>query len=124
MKFLLIMKYSVIVVVALYSLTVSSYPIPAGQIIKYSLPSKYFNRSNSTANSLYDVLSQIHYGGKGDATSKVEQPVDQTTELTTIFDEIVKVKDVATTLAAEMDVTDSNESLEVNLFTHFIVINC
>ena len=47
-----------------------SFPLPAGQTIKYRVSSKYFNRLNNTSDtavenssSLYNLLSQIHFGG-------------------------------------------------------------
>lgn len=47
-----------------------SFPLPAGQTIKYRVSSKYFNRANNTSatavensSSLYNLLSQIHFGG-------------------------------------------------------------
>jgi hypothetical protein len=42
-----------------------SLPLPAGQVIKYRVSSKYFNRNNVTSedNSLYNLLTQIHYNG-------------------------------------------------------------
>lgn len=47
------------------------FPLPAGQIVKYRVPTKFFTQSGETAqdgggsnsSSLYDFLSQIHYGG-------------------------------------------------------------
>lgn len=42
-------------------------PIPAGQIVKYRVPNKFFASKNVTApsasDSLYSLLTQIHYGG-------------------------------------------------------------
>lgn len=56
--------------VALYyvALNVNCLPLPAGQIVKYRVPSKYFNQPHETkedTSSLYDLLTQIHYGGEG-----------------------------------------------------------
>jgi hypothetical protein len=50
-------------------------PIPSDKIIKYRVSSKYFNRSNGTlteeenSNSLYNLLTQIHFGGEGSNNS-------------------------------------------------------
>lgn len=42
-------------------------PLPAGQIVKYRVPSKFFSKPNVTvqegSDSLYNLLTQIHYGG-------------------------------------------------------------
>ncbi|KAG5677426.1 hypothetical protein PVAND_007184 [Polypedilum vanderplanki] len=42
-------------------------PLPSGQIIKYRVPSKYFNLKNETSNDLYNLLTKIHFG---DATTQ------------------------------------------------------
>lgn len=108
-----------LVVVALCNLCVQSYPLPAGQIIQYSVSSKYFNRDNS--NSLYNVLSQIHYGGNAVSSSAtlppqsvVEHAAETTTSTNSNENEMVK-NDETTMTSMVMDVTNSNESPEVNL---------
>lgn len=54
------------VIFTLFLSQYQTFPIPSGQIIKYRVSSKYFNRQNITStssdNSLYQLLSQIHYG--------------------------------------------------------------
>lgn len=59
------MKYLLLLTVAIQ--IANGLPLPAGQIVKYRVPSKYFSKPNETAqessNSLYSFLSQIHYGG-------------------------------------------------------------
>lgn len=62
------MKYLLLLTVAIQiASNANGLPLPAGQIVKYRVPSKYFNKENETAqessSSLYDFLSQIHYGG-------------------------------------------------------------
>lgn len=62
------MKYYLFLTVAIQiALNADCLPFPAGQIVKYRVPSKYFNGPGETAqessNSLYDLLTQIHYGG-------------------------------------------------------------
>lgn len=61
----------------LFALVISqckSLPLPVGQIVKYRVSSKYFNRLNYTSvaaensNSLYNLLSQIHYGKEASTT--------------------------------------------------------
>lgn len=62
------MKYFLWITLALQiALLADCMPLPAGQIVKYSVPSKFFNRSNVTSEQnsdpLYNLLTQIHYGG-------------------------------------------------------------
>lgn len=68
-----------------------SFPIPSGQIIKYRVSSKYFNRQNdtssSTDSSLYQLLSQIHYGTKEPSTSEAPSTIVNE-EVTTISNEL------------------------------------
>lgn len=63
-----------------------SFPLPAGQVVKYRVSSKYFNRLNNTSaatavensSSLYNLLSQIHYGGnKAPSTEQVTTIVNE-----------------------------------------------
>lgn len=46
-----------------------SRPLPAGQIIKYRVSSKYFTRKNETSNELYNLLTQIHFGDATQTTA-------------------------------------------------------
>lgn len=67
------MKYLLLLTVALQIATnANGLPLPAGQIVKYRVPSKFFNQQNQTAqessSSLYNFLSQIHYGGSSSPT--------------------------------------------------------
>lgn len=62
------MKYLLLFTVAIQiAFNANGLPFPAGQIVKYRVPSKYFSKPNETAqegsSSLYNILSQIHYGG-------------------------------------------------------------
>lgn len=62
------MKYLLLLTVAIQiAFNANGLPLPAGQIVKYRVPTKYFNKQNETAqegsSSLYSFLSQIHYGG-------------------------------------------------------------
>jgi hypothetical protein len=62
-------------IVAEFASNINGLPVPVGQIIKYRVPSKYFKRNETSfgmmsstsnaegSNSLYDFLSQIHFGG-------------------------------------------------------------
>lgn len=64
-----------------------SFPLPAGQIIKYRVSSKYFNRPNGTSvaaensSSLYNLLTQIHYGD-GSSSNSNKAP-SETSAITT-----------------------------------------
>lgn len=48
---------------------INCFPIPGQQVVKYRVSNKFFNTPNSNENSkqnsnaLYNLLSQIHYGG-------------------------------------------------------------
>lgn len=61
------MKFWVLLAVAFE--VALGFPLPAGQIVKYRVPTKFFTQPGETAqegggsSSLYDFLSQIHYGG-------------------------------------------------------------
>lgn len=61
------MKFLLFVTVVKFILYVDCLPLPAGQIVKYRVPSKFFTQPNVTAqkgsDSLYNLLTQIHYGG-------------------------------------------------------------
>jgi hypothetical protein len=67
MNYILLLTTIVVEIV----LNINGLPIPVGQIIKYRVPSKYFNRNETSmgiisstsegSNSLYDYLSQIHF---------------------------------------------------------------
>lgn len=79
-----------------------SLPIPSGQVIKYRVSSKYFSRPNDTSstadNSLYQLLSQIHYGPKEQPTSEAPSAI---------------VSEEVTTLASELhlgDISSDNKS--------------
>jgi hypothetical protein len=68
------MKYLLLLTVAIQiASNANGLPLPAGQIVKYRVPSKYFNQQNETAqessSSLYNFLSQIHYGGSSPAAT-------------------------------------------------------
>lgn len=61
------MKFCLILAIAFE--VALGFPLPAGQIVKYRVPTKFFTQPGETAqegggsSSLYDFLSQIHYGG-------------------------------------------------------------
>ena len=100
------------IVVILCSLSVQSLPLP--DVIQYSVPSKFFNQNGSKSSSFYDILKQIHFGGGSTAEStSSSSSLDHVT--TTISSEKVDTKnDEPTMTPVEMDVTNSNESPEVN----------
>jgi hypothetical protein len=66
-------------------------PLPAGQVIKYRVSSKYFSRNNATTSnehsrdSLYSLLTQIHYG------DAAQQPQMTTIEPATTTNEYPEV---------------------------------
>lgn len=73
------MKYSLLlltVAIIDFALNVNGLPVPVGQIIKYRVPSKYFNQDGTSttlataaaegSNSLYDFLLHKHFGAGGD----------------------------------------------------------
>lgn len=68
-----------------------SFPIPTGQIIKYRVSSKYFNRQNATAsstdNSLYQILSQMHYGTKEPSTIEPPTTLSESEQVSTVINE-------------------------------------
>jgi len=100
------------IVVILCSLSVQSFPLP--DVIQYSVPSKFFNQNGSKANSFYDILKQIHFGG-GSAAEPTSSSSSLDHVATTISNEKVDTKnDEPTITPVEMDVTNSNESPEVN----------
>lgn len=112
-----------IVIFTLFLSQCQSLPIPAGQIIKYRVSSKYFNRQNdtssSTDNSLYQLLSQIHYGTKDSLTG--EEPSTVVSEqVTTIANEIPleQHEDVVTTVINDI----ANEYPEVIFFLFLITL--
>lgn len=82
-------------------------PLPgSGEIIKYRVSSKYFNRANGTTqndghskNSLYNLLSQIHYGGSATQSLNHDNDMNNKSEGTT--------EEIAT------EATTTNESPEV-----------
>lgn len=83
------MKHFLVLFTLLFS-QYQSLPIPTGQIIKYRVSSKYFNRPNdtssSTDNSLYQLLSQMHYGTK--EPSITEAPTVENEKVTTTADKL------------------------------------
>lgn len=86
------MKYFLVLLTLLFS-QYQSLPIPSGQIIKYRVSSKYFNRQNVTSsssssdNSLYQLLSQIHYGTKEPSITEAPSTVENE-QVTTIANEL------------------------------------
>lgn len=62
------MKFFLLWTVAIeFALHGDCLPLPAGQIVKYRVPSKFFKQPNVTvqegSDPLYNFLSQIHFGG-------------------------------------------------------------
>lgn len=110
-----------------------SYPLPAGQIIKYRVSSKYFNRLNDTSaavtgensNSLYNLLSQIHYGKTPMITTTTERGTTivnelSTDDVTTAISNVNKnnvVNDDGDSDVTTVTETISNESPEVTFPT-------
>lgn len=95
------MKYSLLLLtVALidFSLNVSGLPVPVGQIIKYRVPSKYFNQAGTSttlstaegSNSLYDFLLHKHFGDE-DKLKHESSATVTTEESTTSVEEAEEV---------------------------------
>ena len=100
MKFLPFL--TVAVQIAFY---VDCLPLPAGQIVKYRVPSKFFSQNNATvqdgSDSLYNFLTQIHYGG--------------TSQTVTINPNIIQSEDISHIVSVLPETTTSvAETSEVN----------
>lgn len=108
------------IVVILCSFSVQSLPLP--DVIQYSVPSKFFNQNGSKASSFYDILKQIHFGGNnGGSATETETTSSSLTSFDpvamTISNEKIDTKnDEPAKTPMEMDITNSNESPEVNFF--------
>lgn len=64
-------------------------PFPAGQIVKYRVPTKLFDTTSQEGSSdpLYNFLSQIHYGGSSHTVainSNAIQSEDISNEIVTV----------------------------------------
>lgn len=101
MKFLIFL--TVAVEIALHA---NCLPLPAGKIVKYRVPSKFFSQPNVTvqedSDSLYNFLTQIHYGG--------------TSQTVTINPNLIQLEDHAQDDVSVPETTtgkSSNESPEV-----------
>lgn len=93
------MKYFLLLTLAIQiALLADCLPLPAGQIVKYSVPSKFFNKPNVTieesSDSLYNLLTQIHYGGTSQ-TVTINSNLVQTEDVTK--EEMSKVPEGETT---------------------------
>lgn len=90
------------------ALHVSCLPLPAGHVVKYRVPSKFFSQPNATGTSdpLYNLLSQIHFGGTLES---------QTVTLNSVQSEDVSGLDNAMTSGGETTTLESstNEAPEV-----------
>lgn len=109
------MKYLLLLTVAIQiASNANGLPLPAGQIVKYRVPSKYFSKPNVTvqedSSSLYSFLSQIHYGGSSPTV---------TINTNEILSEDVSTKSNVIPERVEATTeTSTNESPEVN-FANF-----
>lgn len=57
------MRFYLLLAVSALALSVNSWPLPAGDVVKYRVPSKFFSKpGDSPQDSLYNLLAQIHYG--------------------------------------------------------------
>lgn len=101
MKFLLFL--TVAVQIAFYA---DCLPLPAGQIVKYRVPSKFFSQTNATvqdgSDSLYNFLTQIHYGG--------------TSQTVTINPNLIQSEDISQDVVSALPETTTSvaETPEVN----------
>lgn len=109
MKCLLILTVAIEIV-----LHVNCLPLPAGHVVKYRVPSKFFGQPNTTAtiqggsDPLYNLLSQIHFGGTVES---------QTVTLNSVQSEDFTRLDTSVTSGAGEAATESstNEAPEVFL---------
>lgn len=109
------------IVVILCSLSVQSLPLP--DVIQYSVPSKFFNQNGSKSSSFYDILKQIHFGSAAATeTTSSSLPLLDPVAMTISNEKIDTKNDEQTMTPMEMDVTNSNESPEVNFFCFVLLI--
>lgn len=103
------MKYFLLLTLAIQiALLVDCLPLPGGQIVKYTAPSKFFNRPNVTveqsSDSLYNWLAQIHYGGSSQ-TVTINSNNIQTEDITK---ENLPLPEAETTTNEAPEVTSAN----------------
>lgn len=115
------MKYSLLlltVAVIDFSLNINGLPVPVGQIIKYRVPSKYFNQPSSDgtsttlstaegSNSLYDFLLHKHFGNEGEGKKDVTESDDSAIVTSTL-----STMDISAT-SGEEEVNENEEAEEV-----------
>lgn len=103
-------------------ISLQSLPLPSDQIINYRVSSKYFNRPNGVTspdespNSLYSLLTQIHYGSKSDGDNEVA-PTSSTIQKDEIINNIDAVEAEAQT---EMESTNVANELPEVIFGNII----
>jgi hypothetical protein len=110
------MKYLLLLTVAIQiASNANGLPLPAGQIVKYRVPSKYFMKPNETAaessSSLYSFLSQIHYGGSSPTSN------DILSEDVPSGNDVMPVRKTAT----EMNADESPEVIFANFFAKTVM---
>lgn len=94
------MKFYLLLTVAALALSANGLPLPAGDIVKYRVPNKFFNQpSMSPEQSLYNLLAQIHYGG--------------VTQTVTVHSTDVESEDVASKIVSVPTESSTNEAPEV-----------
>lgn len=101
------------------TLNANCLPFPAGQIVKYRVPTKYFNSTaqdspGEAVDPLYNFLSQIHYGGSPTLNSNAIPSEN-------ISDEIVTV---TSTLATTEGVTNESPEVTCVIQTSTEISNC
>lgn len=108
------MKCLLILIVAVeIALHINCLPLPAGHVVKYRVPSKFFGQvttSDSQANSdpLYNLLSQIHFGGNLESQTVTLNSV-QTEDISRPVTTMNSMKEAA-------EESSTNEAPEVFLF--------
>lgn len=92
--------YLLLLAAAALALSANGLPLPAGDIVKYRVPNKFFNQPNmSPEASLYNLLAQIHYGGA--------------TQTVTVHSTDVESEDVSSKIVSVSTESSTNEAPEV-----------
>lgn len=86
---------------------VNCLPLPAGLVVKYRVPSKFFSQPNASvaqgnSDILYSLLSQIHFGGNVES---------QTVTLNSIQSEDVAKLDTEMTSKADVAMESSTDEV-------------
>lgn len=110
------MKHLLLIGIILqFALIIKCGPLPGGPVV-YRVSNKYFNRPNGTSqnntNSLYNLLSQIHYGGASQSiaidTNEIQiEDISPTSSMEGIIGDAVTEGQVTTNMP-EVNIYTSN----------------